>query len=231
MQGLILLSLLFAASLAFPTSNHAVHEKRDTPLNHPRQRLHPDAIIPIRIAIQQSNLHIGHDRLMDISHPSSPNYGKHLSPEEVHNLFAPSEASFNAVKSWLIDSGLDESDILHYENKGWLALDIPARRAENLLKTKYYEYEDSDSYRIGCDAYSLPSHLAEHVDFVKPGIKLSAPLRKRTVKRGEPGWPIGGHHHWPGPHHLPPNPWPHWHPPGPAHGLPPQLQNCGVNIT
>jgi tripeptidyl-peptidase-1 len=232
MQDLILLGLLFARSLALPTRNHVVHEKRDAPLGHPRQRLDPDAIIPIRIALRQSNLHIGHDRLMDVSHPSSPNYGKHLSAEEVHSLFAPAEASFNAVKNWLLDSGLDESDILHYENKGWLGLDIPASRAEDLLNTEYYEYEEkASSHRIGCDVYSLPAHLSEHVDFVKPGIKLSAPLRKRTVKRNSAGWPSGGRPGWPRPPHSPSHPWPHWQPPASAHGLPPDLRNCGVNIT
>ena len=217
MQAFLLLGLLSASSLAFPTSNHVVHEKRDGSLGHTRQRLDPDAIIPIRIALRQSNLHLGHDRLMDVSHPSSPNYGKHLSAEEVHELFAPAKASVNAVKVWLLESGLGESDIMHYENKGWLALDIPASRAEGLLNTEYYEYEDSGSHRIGCDAYSLPAHVSEHVDFVKPGIKLSAPLKKRNVKRDSGDWPIGGHPGpgWPGhrPPHMPPNPWPHWQPP------------------
>lgn len=239
MRGFIQLAVLVASSLAFPTSNHVVHEKRDRPLGNPRQRLDPEAIIPIRIALRQSNLHLGHDRLMDVSHPASPNFGKHLSAEEVHDLFAPAEASVNAVKDWLMSSGLGESDILHYENKGWLAIDVPASRAEELLNTKYYEFQRSGSHRIGCDEYSVPAHLSEHIDFVKPGIKLSAPMKKRNVKRGSagwpvggrPGWPVGGRPGWPRPPHLPPNPWPHWKPPGHAHGLPPDLRNCGVNIT
>lgn len=231
MHSLVLLGFLFAGSLALPTSNHVVHEKRHIPLRHSRQRLDPDAIIPIRIALRQSNLDIGHDRLMDISHPSSASYGKHLSSEEVHELFAPTEASVNAVKSWLLGSGLGEDDIMQYENKGWLALDIPASRAEDLLKTEYYEFEKSGSHRIGCDEYSLPAHLSEHVDFVKPGIVLSAPVKKRTVKRDSATSPVRGRPGWPGPPHPQPYPWPHWQPPHHAHGLPPDLQNCGVNIT
>lgn len=148
MRGIIFLSLLFATSLAIPTPNHVLHEGRDGPLTQSRERLDPDAIIPIRIALRQSNLHVGYDRLMDVSHPSSPNYGKHLSTEEVHNLFAPTESSVRAVKDWLLESGLglSETHVLHYENKGWLALDIPASHAEKLLNTEYYEYEISGEY-------------------------------------------------------------------------------------
>lgn len=239
MQSFILGSLLFVSALAFPTSNHIVHEKRHVPLLHPRRRVEADAIIPVRIALRQTNLDVGHDVLMDISHPNSPNYGKHLTAEEAHEMFAPAEESVKAVKDWLLEHGLSSDDIMHYDNKGWLALDIPAHRAEGLLNTKYYEYEKSGSHRIGCDEYSLPAHVTEHVDFVKPGVKLSAPLKKRTIKRdAQGGWPPGGWppsgpwwHRHPGPPHGPPNPWPHWQPPHGVQGLPPDLRHCGVNIT
>jgi tripeptidyl-peptidase-1 len=122
--------------------------------------------------------------------------------------------------------------ILPITSIGWLAIDLPASHAEGLLDTQYFEYEKSGSYHIGCDEYSLPAHLSEHVDFIKPGVKLSAPLKKRTVKRQSlPSWPPGGHHIWPGPPHIPAHHWPHWKPPGHGNGLPPDLAACGVNIT
>jgi tripeptidyl-peptidase-1 len=233
MRGVFTIAVLFAGSLALPTVEHVVHEKRDAASTHARQRLDPDAIVPIRIGLRQNNLDTGYDRLMDVSHPASGNYGKHLSAEDVHDIFAPTEETVSAVKDWLLSSGLDESDIMHYHNKGWLAIDVPAHHAERLLNTEYYEYETSQGYRIGCDAYSLPAHISrDHVDLIKPGVKLSAPLRKRTVKRDGPGWPSPG---WPSPgwhHHPPPHEpihhWPHWQPPP---GMPPALSACSVNIT
>ena len=95
-----------------------------------------------------------------------------------------------------------------YENKGWLAIDMPAHQAERLLHTKYYESNHADGrVRIGCDHYSLPAHVSQHVDFIKPGVKLSPPLKKRTVERRD----VSAHHrggsgrvphleppHWPG---------------------------------
>ena len=89
---------LFAAAICVPTG-HVVHEKRSVSLTDKRQRVDGDAIIPVRIGLRQSNLHTGYDRLMDVSHPSSKNYGKHLSKEEVHSIFAPADETVDVVKN------------------------------------------------------------------------------------------------------------------------------------
>jgi tripeptidyl-peptidase-1 len=80
-----------------PTT-HVIHEKREIAPSFPRRRVERDAVIPVRVGLRQSNLDSGHERLMDVSHPSSPNYGKHLSKEEVHKIFAPAEESIKTVK-------------------------------------------------------------------------------------------------------------------------------------
>lgn len=94
------LTLLAVASLsllsdAAPTENarHVLHEKRNTT---PRRwergvRVHPDAILPLKIGLTQSNLDDGYDLLMQVSHPTSSGYGKHWSAEDVHDYFAPAE--------------------------------------------------------------------------------------------------------------------------------------------
>lgn len=229
-HSLLTSATLFTGALSISTS-HVLHEKRSATLPHKRERVNGDAIIPVRIGLRQSDLQSGYDRLMDVSHPTSENYGKHLSKEEVHSIFAPADETVAIVKSWLMGSGLfKESDIIGYENKGWLAVDMPARHAESLFGTEYYEHEThSGDIRLGCDEYYLPTHVSEHVDFIKPGVKLSAPLKKRQLnKRGGISGPSHGNHHPPHPH--PPH-YPGYHMPPAAHGLPPDLQNCGVNIT
>ena len=221
---------LFAGTLSFSTS-HVLHEKRTVPLPHKRQRVDGDAIVPVRIGLRQRNLHTGYERLMDVSHPASENYGKHLSKEEVHSIFAPADETVEVVKNWLLGSGLvNEGDIIQYENKGWLAVDMPAKHAETLFGTEYYEHEtNKGDVRIGCDEYYLPTHVSSHVDFVKPGVKLSAPLKKRQIEKRSGVWgpPRGNHRQ---PHGQPPH-YPGWQMPPGAGGLPPDLQSCGVNIT
>ena len=45
--------------------------------------LHEGAILPMRIGLTQNNLDNGYELLMDVSHPTSKNYGKHWSAQKV----------------------------------------------------------------------------------------------------------------------------------------------------
>ena len=216
-------------------SKYALHEKRDlsrTGAWRPSTRVASDAIVPLRIGLVQTNLEHGYDRLQAVSDPASPSFGKHLSADEVHDLFSPSSEAITQVREWLIVSGIDESNIVHSDNKGWFALEIEAAHVERLFRTEIREYEHDDSghLRLGCDEYHVPAHLTDHIDYITPGVKLSHSLRKRGGD-GWPGWP----HHPHGPHGPHRHPIPHHHgpphlPPA-AHGLPPDLQHCNVNIT
>ena len=60
-----------------------------------------------------------------------------------------------------------------------------------MFKTTYYEHESASdgTVRLGCDTYHLPERVASHVDYVRPGIALSPPLRKRTITRNAASTP------------------------------------------
>lgn len=62
----MLLSALFfvAVAAAAPANRLVVHEKRSIPEHVKRQRVHGDAIIPVRIGLTQSNLDEGYAHLM-----------------------------------------------------------------------------------------------------------------------------------------------------------------------
>ncbi|KAG8418737.1 hypothetical protein J3459_012075 [Metarhizium acridum] len=62
-------------------------------------RIHPNAVIPLRIGLTQSNLHEAHGKLISVSDPDSEYFGKHLAQDEVHALFAPSDETLTAVHS------------------------------------------------------------------------------------------------------------------------------------
>lgn len=188
--GTTLLAAFAAVSVvtARPSSTYVLHETRSGLHRSSGKwkrglRVDGDAIVPLRIGLTQTNLHTGYDRLMEVSHPSSTSFGKHLTPEEVADLFAPADEAVDAVKSWLIQSGIEADRIMHYENKGWLAVDIPVRELESLFLAQYHEVEYKGTIRIGADEYHVPAHLAEHIDYITPGVKLSAPLKKRSVTK------------------------------------------------
>jgi tripeptidyl-peptidase I len=143
--SLATLALLVRAPLASRLSS-SVHEKRAiVDAAHakwrPTSRVSPDSIVPVRIALKQSNLAVGADRLVSISHPSSAEYGKILSADEVTNLFAPAEESVKAIYEWLGESGIPLTAIAHSDSKGWLAIEMTAAQAEGLFNSELYEFE------------------------------------------------------------------------------------------
>lgn len=219
---------LSVSTLAAPHAAHqTLHEKRSFAASNRGARVDPDSVIPVRIALKQNNLDLGEQLLMDVSHPDSKNYGKHLSAQEVHDFFSPSDETVDAVRTWLVEAGVDASRIMGYQNKGWLSVDMPVWEAEELLSAEYYEHHTKDGVRIGADEYSLPGHISAHIDYIRPGVMMSPPLKKSIEKRG--AVPIPGYR----PPRLNPNRFLHTPPPLPpaAHALPPDLQHCGVNIT
>lgn len=68
-------------------------------------------------------------------------------------MFAPSEEAVEAVREWLVASGIHPSRVVHSDNKGWLAFDAYAHEAERLLLTEFHEHESdsSASIKVGCD--------------------------------------------------------------------------------
>ena len=91
--------------------------------------------------------------LLHSSDPESPSYAKHYSPEQVIEMFKPSDETVEAVKSWLVNSGIAPHRITHSDNKGWLAFDATAEEAEGLLRTEYHTYEHAATGHktLACD--------------------------------------------------------------------------------
>ena len=173
---------------------------------------------------------------MDVAHPSSENYGKHWTPEKVRETFAPSSNTVDAVRDWLVSSRISSNRVTQTMSKGWLEFNLPVREAEQLFSTKFYEHQDltDGTVKIGCDQYFLPEHIAPHVDYVTPGVALSPPLLKRTVKRESVGdWirkPFAG----PSESESEPSPAPAPVANGAPYSnstIPANLKNCGKRIT
>lgn len=155
--GLAILSSSDALSIPRDTK-YVVHERRQTHRAGAhltkRSQVNSGSLLPMRIGLTQVDLHRGYDLVMDVSHPESKNYGKHYSAEEVNKLFAPAAETVQAVRNWLISSGIAEERIKVSDNKGWFAFDAYKEEAEELFRTQYYQEEHSryaSKYLVGCD--------------------------------------------------------------------------------
>lgn len=123
-------------------AGYVVHEKRAVePVEWAKtRRLEAHKVLPLRIGLTQQNVHEIEEMLMSVSHPDSPTFGHHWSPERILEHFAPSKATIAMVKSWLIDHGIHPARIRVSLSKGWIDLNATVSEVETLLDTEYHIY-------------------------------------------------------------------------------------------
>lgn len=123
------LSLLNKANAGPHLSPYRVHERR----NHVPQgwshshKLDGSSILPLHFGLTQANIESIDKFINEVAHPDSPTYGKHWTPSEVAAKFAPTEESIEAVRGWLIASGIDEARIRIATTKSWISKLISVR--------------------------------------------------------------------------------------------------------
>ena len=167
-------------------SNNYVHEKRDSLPEGwvKKSALDRRALLPMKVALAQSNLDMGYDWLGDVSDPDSERYGHHWSAEEIANAFAPSKDTVDAVRAWLASAGIANERVEQGQSLGFLGFDATVDEAESLLNTNYNVYEHTGTHQphVACEEYSIPNHLSEHIDFVYPTVHFDAKIKKRDNK-------------------------------------------------
>ncbi|CEJ86893.1 hypothetical protein VHEMI04238 [[Torrubiella] hemipterigena] len=190
----IFLSAFVAAALGMP-ADYVQHENiGNAPHLIKRAGAALDNVVPVRIALKQNNLDKGMDLLMDVSDPDSANYGKHWTAEQVAEKFAPAEGSADAVTKWLVEAGVPAASIKIPKSKGWVEFQSTVGKLENLLHTKYNVFESRDTAKqfLGTEKYNLPAAVADHVDFVSPGVAMYK-MRKvegNPIRKNRPSKPL-----------------------------------------
>lgn len=178
-----------------PQKRHVVHERREqTPRNWRREDpLHPDSSLPMRFALTQNNLHNAEAYLMDVSNPSSPNFGKHWSAKKVAETFAPSADSINEVVKWLEEYGIKSERVKHSQSLSWIHANVTVAEAESLLNTKYYVSSTSSYLSYSrclalCEcSFALPRLLLSEVALLIPDFSPRIFLGKQLLTFGVAG--------------------------------------------
>ncbi|TFK92673.1 subtilisin-like protein [Polyporus arcularius HHB13444] len=185
-------AVVVAVATPAPLSLHVRHESRRA-VPHGwslDRRADPDAFVPLKFRLRQSNLENLDAYLLDIADPQSPNYGKHWTPEQVAQTFRPSPDSVDTVHSWLVNSGGVDLQKIRIGSDGSIRVDVTVSEAESILGAEYYVYRnaDDDKERIGChDGYSLPEHVSKHVDLVWPTVHFGNHKHIRRAGDGSKG--------------------------------------------
>lgn len=122
-----------------------------------------------------------------VSDPDHGRYGQHLSISEVTELVKPADDTLNLVNEWLVDSGIQESQLKYSPSKDWISVSLPISVAEKLLDTEYSMFEHADGdYLVRTPQWSLPQHLHKHINVVQPTNSFFRPKKQgRTLKTVE----------------------------------------------
>jgi tripeptidyl-peptidase-1 len=71
----------------------------------------------------------------------------------VTEIFAPSQATVDAVREWLVSAGIPGEKISQSVNKQWMQFDASTVEVESLLKTEYHIYEHTETGKttVSCE--------------------------------------------------------------------------------
>ena len=138
----VTLSLSLVAFAEPTLSPYVVHEKRSSiPSGWSLAHRHDaSSTVPLRFALKQKNIENLGDLLLEVSHPSSPSYGKHWTASDIAREFAPSSDTIEVVRTWLLESGIKDHRISLSASKGWINVYASVEEAERLMSTEYNVY-------------------------------------------------------------------------------------------
>ena len=85
-------------------------------------------------------------------------------------MAAPSQATKEAVGSWLRDNGLNATTISPAGD--WIAISVPVDKANSLFNANFstFKHQDSGKQVVRTLSYALPNSLQGHVDVVHPTV-------------------------------------------------------------
>ncbi|KAK4235446.1 peptidase S8/S53 domain-containing protein [Achaetomium macrosporum] len=133
-----------------------------------RRTASPNEAIFLRVALKQrpERVEALDQAVLDMSTPGHPNYGIHLTRDELRSYTAPSDDAVLAVTEWLQQHGIQPR-----VDHDWVSFTTTVRTANELLGTRFtwYQYlQGNGGPALRALSYSVPDHVAAHIDLVQP---------------------------------------------------------------
>ena len=145
--------------------------------------LHKEHVHEVIFVVQQQNMDELTAILHDVSDPESPNYGQHMSGEQITSM-TMNPIAREAVVNYLHASGaIVTAESLDNE---FITAKAPIRVWEKVLNTEFFTFQqeqiDGDiEEHIRAEEYSIPLELYEHVDCVLNTIEMPIRLTTKPV--------------------------------------------------
>jgi tripeptidyl-peptidase-1 len=137
--------------------------------------------VHLSLALKQSRLSELKTRLEVTSDPSHPDYGAHLTRDLLKEFQEPDRAGIAAVESWL-----QKNEIQFALEDSWIRFNTTVGEANRLFDAEFGRYQyRSDSPVLRSRQYSLPSGVADYVDFAYPVTQFMSRPVKRELSTPE----------------------------------------------
>eukprot|EP01087_Luapelamoeba_hula_P001899 TRINITY_DN116_c0_g1_i1.p1 TRINITY_DN116_c0_g1~~TRINITY_DN116_c0_g1_i1.p1 ORF type:complete len:570 (+),score=74.79 TRINITY_DN116_c0_g1_i1:169-1878(+) len=123
--------------------------------------------------------------LMAVSTPVSTKYGQFLTIDQVSKIFGDSQA-LHAVLAFLERQKADNWEIKSTASGDFITLTAPVAGLDALLNAQFHYYHavSVPSIRRSSVGYSVPTEIAEHVDFVG-GVDSFPPVKHHHIRSHE----------------------------------------------
>lgn len=127
--------------------------------------------VTLKIGLKQQHAAALEQTVLAISTPGNPDYGKHLSREELRSYVAPTARATDEVSAWLA-----EYDIVPRVDNDWMTITANVTTANALLSANFnwYEYAGGGGLKLRTLSYSVPDAVAPHVDLVQPTTRFGS---------------------------------------------------------
>jgi tripeptidyl-peptidase-1 len=172
-SSFICLALISTAVSGTPGLSFITHEKaKSVPAGFSlRGPAAPDTTLDLRIALRQNDVTGLEKVFLDISNPDSPQYGHHLSRQQVDAYVEPSADTLSKVNSWLSSHNLTATNATHAGD--WIRISAPVHQANKMFNASFdlFHYPGNGEQLIRTLAYSIPAELKNHIDLVHPTVR------------------------------------------------------------
>lgn len=140
--------------------------------------LHGDKVT-LKVGLKQQHAAALEEAVLSISTPGHPDYGKHLTREELRSYIAPHQQSVDDVTSWLAEHGITPSVV----DNDWMTIVTDVKTANEMLDADFgwYQHEEGGVSRLRTLHYSVPDAVADHIDLVQPTTRFGHLDAKRST--------------------------------------------------
>lgn len=105
------------------------------------------------------------ERLLKVSTPGRPDYGKWLDRDEVEALFPPPPQAAAKVLAWLLAHGIKDYNV----NGAFIDFAADLATVNSVLGASYQLFHNDGVTKLRTLQYSIPDDLQDSVAFVDPG--------------------------------------------------------------